>query len=116
MPPCFAQLSSITAIPPPSNSRMTTELSSPLVRPVWRTRWQCATTLLGLGLPYIQRAHSIPWQPRSEEHTSELQSRSDLVCRLLLEKKNTTFHSRSSRRHIRLRPQRSRRAPTHSCS
>src|SRR5206468_10822427 len=28
---------------------------------------------------------------RSEEHTSELQSRSDLVCRLLLEKKNQTL-------------------------
>src|SRR5699024_11421036 len=28
--------------------------------------------------------------PRSEEHTSELQSRFDLVCRLLLEKKNNT--------------------------
>src|SRR5206468_6898755 len=28
---------------------------------------------------------------RSEEHTSELQSRSDLVCRLLLEKKKTLF-------------------------
>src|SRR5699024_12244965 len=28
---------------------------------------------------------------RSEEHTSELQSRFDLVCRLLLEKKNTAF-------------------------
>src|SRR5438132_8946041 len=28
--------------------------------------------------------------PRSEEHTSELQSHSDLVCRLLLEKKNNT--------------------------
>src|SRR5438132_6211619 len=27
---------------------------------------------------------------RSEEHTSELQSHSDLVCRLLLEKKNKT--------------------------
>src|SRR5260221_8344480 len=27
------------------------------------------------------------WWPRSEEHTSELQSHSDLVCRLLLEKK-----------------------------
>src|SRR5438874_9889487 len=27
---------------------------------------------------------------RSEEHTSELQSRRDLVCRLLLEKKNDT--------------------------
>src|SRR2546421_1898887 len=30
---------------------------------------------------------------RSEEHTSELQSRSDLVCRLLLEKKKKTHHS-----------------------
>src|SRR5699024_11594657 len=27
------------------------------------------------------------WESRSEEHTSELQSRFDLVCRLLLEKK-----------------------------
>src|SRR5438034_7492766 len=27
------------------------------------------------------------FRPRSEEHTSELQSHSDLVCRLLLEKK-----------------------------
>src|SRR5206468_6929217 len=37
--------------------------------------------------------YGIVWTPakfikgRSEEHTSELQSRSDLVCRLLLEKK-----------------------------
>src|SRR2546421_5476613 len=30
---------------------------------------------------------------RSEEHTSELQSRSDLVCRLLLEKKNERLRS-----------------------
>src|SRR2546421_1200269 len=29
---------------------------------------------------------------RSEEHTSELQSRSDLVCRLLLEKKKKKTH------------------------
>src|SRR5436190_16588904 len=29
---------------------------------------------------------------RSEEHTSELQSHSDLVCRLLLEKKNLTYY------------------------
>src|SRR2546427_8285274 len=28
-------------------------------------------------------------EPRSEEHTSELQSQSNLVCRLLLEKKKT---------------------------
>src|SRR2546428_8435967 len=30
---------------------------------------------------------------RSEEHTSELQSRSDLVCRLLLEKKKACYAS-----------------------
>src|SRR2546430_3293557 len=30
--------------------------------------------------------------PRSEEHTSELQSQSNLVCRLLLEKKKNTEH------------------------
>src|SRR5438874_8927965 len=33
-------------------------------------------------------AHPEPVPHRSEEHTSELQSRRDLVCRLLLEKKN----------------------------
>src|SRR5206468_9854459 len=32
--------------------------------------------------------YSVTSRYRSEEHTSELQSRSDLVCRLLLEKKN----------------------------
>src|SRR5699024_12221644 len=34
------------------------------------------------------RPSSTPPTQRSEEHTSELQSRFDLVCRLLLEKKN----------------------------
>src|SRR2546430_7157224 len=33
---------------------------------------------------------------RSEEHTSELQSQSNLVCRLLLEKKKKTKNTRSS--------------------
>src|SRR2546430_12567918 len=32
----------------------------------------------------------VPSRQRSEEHTSELQSQSNLVCRLLLEKKKTT--------------------------
>src|SRR5206468_9782396 len=40
----------------------------------------------------LTRPHAQPgsttYVVRSEEHTSELQSRSDLVCRLLLEKKN----------------------------
>src|SRR3712207_7181624 len=34
--------------------------------------------------------------PRSEEHTSELQSRQYLVCRLLLEKKKTSGHTVAS--------------------
>src|SRR5260221_9926721 len=37
---------------------------------------------------------------RSEEHTSELQSHSDLVCRLLLEKKNKTKISDESFKNI----------------
>src|SRR2546427_5942970 len=37
--------------------------------------------------------------PRSEEHTSELQSQSNLVCRLLLEKKNTKNAGYTYREH-----------------
>src|SRR5438034_3748506 len=40
----------------------------------------------GPGRPEVPEAPST--DGRSEEHTSELQSHSDLVCRLLLEKKN----------------------------
>src|SRR2546427_5385863 len=36
-------------------------------------------------------------QERSEEHTSELQSQSNIVCRLLLEKKNNTPRDTSLR-------------------
>ena len=38
--------------------------------------------------------------PRSEEHTSELQSRPHLVCRLLLEKKNKHNSPTSQRLQI----------------
>src|SRR2546430_3292227 len=44
-----------------------------------RTGWRTAARRLG-------RTHLLH-QDRSEEHTSELQSQSNLVCRLLLEKK-----------------------------
>src|SRR4051812_49775099 len=40
---------------------------------------------------------------RSEEHTSELQSHVNLVCRLLLEKKKKREHIRFSREHV-IRP------------
>src|SRR2546430_8244914 len=35
-------------------------------------------------------------EPRSEEHTSELQSQSNLVCRLLLEKKKKESYEKSA--------------------
>src|SRR3712207_8175818 len=46
--------------------------------------------LAGLALPAIPGVPEVDLDPdlRSEEHTSELQSRQYLVCRLLLEKKN----------------------------
>src|SRR3712207_8484066 len=50
---------------------------------------------LGLGL-YI--AHEIV--VRSEEHTSELQSRQYLVCRLLLEKKKTLLGGAGHTLHL----------------
>src|SRR5215204_6729980 len=37
--------------------------------------------------PGTEGRDGVRWPARSEEHTSELQSHSDLVCRLLLEKK-----------------------------
>src|SRR5690242_21373304 len=74
-------------------------------RPAWRARMggeriQGATFFFTLGV--ASNAHGISWKPaassedshgrtaRSEEHTSELQSHVNLVCRLLLEKKKDT--------------------------
>src|SRR2546430_9407336 len=44
--------------------------------------------------------------PRSEEHTSELQSQSNLVCRLLLENENVNWFDRQCRRSPPRRPPR----------
>src|SRR5436309_8979759 len=66
------------------------------VLPSTRTRWPVLMFLepnavpVTAGNPYSRQTMAawlmIP--PRSEEHTSELQSRENLVCSLLLEKKN----------------------------
>src|SRR5260370_5931677 len=65
------------------------------------TRWYLASRLLNLGHP-LQKGECMPnlsrrlaryhlvMALRSEEHTSELQSHLNLVCRLLLEKKKNT--------------------------
>src|SRR5258707_11725483 len=49
---------------------------------LFRSRWRRPT-----GDRLHPRVPARPGVPRSEEHTSELQSRQYLVCRLLLEKK-----------------------------
>src|SRR5687768_17881042 len=47
--------------------------------------------------PLVRLAFFASLSLRSEEHTSELQSRLHLVCRLLLEKKNKTYIPLNSR-------------------
>src|SRR2546429_5919247 len=62
-------------------SRAATTWSDLWFPPSTRIFWKCPST--------VSSPSRIPaW--RSEEHTSELQSRLHLVCRLLLEKKNIT--------------------------
>src|SRR5438132_10037721 len=61
--------------------------------PIGRRPWRCRGKAHGrrTGPPNASRRAGSSAAPcvvrRSEEHTSELQSHSDLVCRLLLEKK-----------------------------
>src|SRR5699024_12571384 len=64
-------------------------------------RWPCSSSAARSPHPAGATSptgggRSAPRPTRSEEHTSELQSRFDLVCRLLLEKKNNiTYHLRT---------------------
>src|SRR5438270_1129114 len=79
---------------------------------LFRSYWECNPRLIGFHVlppsslrkaPAAEMAMYIRfglagssrmvWR-RSEEHTSELQSQSNLVCRLLLEKKKTSTHPR----------------------
>src|SRR5438132_10735941 len=61
----------------------------------------------GFKLPVTARAWASAGDVRSEEHTSELQSHSDLVCRLLLEKKNNTINKQLYSIVTVVRPRRS---------
>src|SRR3712207_8800038 len=71
------------------------------MRPRWtrrvsrlsRRRLTCSAPTEGSAKRCRRRSRA-----RSEEHTSELQSRQYLVCRLLLEKKKKKLHQKKSRR------------------
>src|SRR2546430_10742692 len=56
---------------------------------LFRSRWRGCTPARTTTTPrsFTTVAQWRPQETRSEEHTSELQSQSNLVCRLLLEKK-----------------------------
>src|SRR5207248_11062946 len=58
----------------------------------WSIVWSQVFVWMERGL--FACAHRRAIKKRSEEHTSELQSPYDLVCRLLLEKKKTKLHVR----------------------
>src|SRR5438132_3844949 len=74
----------------PSTSRRWVRWTSTGPRSSWRLRATATTTC---DSPV-----------RSEEHTSELQSHSDLVCRLLLEKKKTTTRAHEVHGDYSLQP------------
>src|SRR5438034_5938075 len=86
--------------PPPTSTlfptRRSSDLSNPFpsfITPNSPTNWNA------FGIVSVF-ASERPNGSRSEEHTSELQSHSDLVCRLLLEKKKKKQHLQSSREEI----------------
>src|SRR5205085_11953694 len=75
---------------PPRSTLFPTRRSSDLL--VWEALDDLSAPIPAAGSAAPATLHKR--QARSEEHTSELQSQSNLVCRLLLEKKNkTTLHS-----------------------
>src|SRR2546427_7383359 len=80
----FRSLSSSTGTLPPTASTMSGNASSVAIAPsTCRPPWFDTITPSAHGGRQVDGAIAT----RSEEHTSELQSQSNLVCRLLLEKK-----------------------------
>src|SRR5438132_7250674 len=56
---------------------------------LFRSAPQISRQFWSIAAPFAPHWRKRRGAKRSEEHTSELQSHSELVCRLLLEKKNT---------------------------
>src|SRR5690606_39869858 len=78
--------SDLSSVQSASISNFTLMPSNPLRTSVSMPRIPCRS-MPASSVAFTERS----WM-RSEEHTSELQSRENLVCRLLLEKKNNTTY------------------------
>src|SRR2546428_6248340 len=71
---------------------------------IWSRRMELSLpAVISVGVTLALSRHRLDsvYHCRSEEHTSELQSRSDLVCRLLLEKKKKQIWFRLINRQAR---------------
>src|SRR5690606_41575195 len=101
--PCYGALPALPSFPTRRSSDLAAPSGPPSVRRADRPVWWRATVraLAGRTLAAGRRypgTELCPWPgrlrlvARSEEHTSELQSRENLVCRLLLEKKKSHRH------------------------
>src|SRR3712207_6900797 len=83
----FRSCAALSARIGPKGPRLSACQLSPVPASPWRAG---GTVAWGVSSALVVR-------PRSEEHTSELQSRQYLVCRLLLEKKKKRFYSKHPR-------------------
>src|SRR5438132_9824955 len=86
----FSRAGDRLGISQPSVSQQMRDLEAGLRVSLFQRRGK-RILLTSAGLIFQEHARAILRQ-RSEEHTSELQSHSDLVCRLLLEKKKTLYN------------------------
>src|SRR5260370_13239526 len=76
---------------------------SPALAPLDTTHPRAGASSNRSGLSGAVSNSGCCWpQPRSEEHTSELQSHLNLVCRLLLEKKNITTPYRARQTYAQI--------------
>src|SRR5690554_7183698 len=87
---CFADHRDLHSFPTRRSSDLQMQSLAPVVRAniVFESSRKAMNTSLPLFIPDTSIKKGSDVFIRSEEHTSELQSRPHLVCRLLLEKKN----------------------------
>src|SRR2546430_5933927 len=88
------------SIGPRTNDRM--KKIEAIIKPFKLEDVKDALSGLGVEGMTVSEVKGFGRQKRSEEHTSELQSQSNLVCRLLLEKKKKKISTSSLRRTIEL--------------